>query len=436
MVCALMMSAMVFAALPAGAAESLVQNGDFSLGLDGWVAGKGATVDMEADNPRLEVGAQTDVTSVPMPIVAGKKYVINYKVDSPLDQLRTYIRWLGEDAQFMGDSLAVSEYVNGITTGSWSEKSMTATAPVGAHYMEFRFNIYKYESNTPTYIDDVTVTVTENLITNGDFETGSGSAATGWKLVNSTSTYAWGKTQSWVAPTETEDGCVSFTGGDEKIGYILQDVALLGGVQYKLQFNYKSTSAQGTRFYFNPSFGAYTSNGFSNLYLASTGGEWKSHVLYFKPTESKTYTLTFCERSKANASVCYVDDISLGAVAPTVAFYGEDGKIAQEMEAGNTYTAKYNGCGKDVTMMVAKYKKHANDVLALETVQIKTGTSTLVKENTAGSGTFPEIAGDLPFELTHSETVPTEGEYIYKAFVWDGTRPLQSLKTAMRATLQ
>ncbi len=108
MVCALMMSAMLFAALPVGAAESLVQNGDFSLGLDGWTGGgKNATVNTEDENPCLAINATANVTSMPMPIVAGKRYVVNYKVNSPSNQLRTYIRWLDEEAKFMGDASAV-----------------------------------------------------------------------------------------------------------------------------------------------------------------------------------------------------------------------------------------------------------------------------------------------------------------------------------------
>lgn len=433
MVCALMMSAMLFAALPVGAAESLVQNGDFSLGLDGWVAGKGATVDMEADNPRLEVGAQTDVTSVPMPIVAGKKYVINYKVESPLDQLRTYIRWLGEDAKFMGDAYVVDELVTGVTPGSWVEKITAATAPVGAHYMEFRFNIYKYESNTPTYIDDVTVTVTENLIVNGDFEKGSGSTATSWNRLYTTSGYGWGTTQSWVAPTETEGGYVSIKGGDSKIGGITQNVQLMTGVQYKLQFKYKSSTSDGVRFYINDTPAAYwPNNSTANTTLSKTDGNWVDHTFYFTVNTTKEYAIVFGERSKNASTDTYVSAVSLTVVEQTVAFYDAEGEKTEEIEEARS--AQYNGCGKNVLLMVATYKKLENNVLMLEDISTEEGTSTVVKEKSYA--TTPSVCGDIPFTLELPVDTSKEGEYIYKAFVWDGTTPIQSLKTAMRATLQ
>ncbi len=309
---------------------------------------------------------------------------------------------------------------------------MAATAPVGAHYMEFRFNIYKYESDTPTYVDDVAVSVTEELISNGDFETGSENAATGWTLVNPVATYAWGKTQSWVAPTETEDGHVKFIGGNTLTSFIQQSVQLLEGVQYKLQFKYKSPSADGVRFYVSGISGYTVPSTFNSITLSGTNDSWADHTFYFKAPTTQEYTITFGERSPNMASDSYVDDVSLTVVEQTVSFYDAEGESTTEIE--DARSAKYNGCGKDVLLVVATYKRLENNVMMLDEISTKEGSSSLVQE--VSYTTTPSVCGDIPFTLELPVDTSKEGDYIYKAFVWDSTAPIQSLKTAMRATLQ
>lgn len=213
MVCALMMSAMLFAALPAGAAEQ-VTNGDFESvdvngKAEGWTLAGSGEVITDGGNHYFALKAKSaSIISSPVDIVGGGTYCLKFNKNVPNDQLRVYFRWYNEEDKHLSD---VNTLYPAGTSGEWKEQTYVQTAPEDAAFLRFYFIVHNYsEGNPPTCIDDVTVTRVDNqqgeLLANGsleELENGTPKGFTGGTVVNDTVHTAGGKA---LKLTNTEAG--------------------------------------------------------------------------------------------------------------------------------------------------------------------------------------------------------------------------------------
>lgn len=310
-----------------------------------------------------------------------------------------------------------------LTDKGW--RKMLVIVPNGIGVTEIEVKLILSGAGT-VYFDDVSVKATDKLIDNGDLEgMTSDKTPTGWKFHDN---YAVRNTVEEITNasnsatgivTENGNNYFNISGNYSGLRFETDATRITIGTRYKLTLSYKGTVNEvGMIYKDKTSLGLFPAS-------ANNGTDWThNYEFYFTPTTATPAPFFIVLETKYGsvaAPGCF-DNITLEKA--------ETSERLEFYQNGTETTGKYTGFaddytagGKMVTLFVALYEKVGDD-LRLSDVKFDSGQAQLIGLTKAfasdADATVPK--SEAPLELMATVTIPdgSYGEYLVKAFAWDG----------------
>ncbi len=372
----------------------------------------------------------------------------------------TLLNTLTRDANGYGTDISVAVKP---TAGEWIKVQTTIALPVGADGVEIGIqSTTRDETLAARRYDNFSLTEKTNMLSNGDFEnvtfSGAEGTAADWFLKPNNVTESFS--------SDSHSGSSAFWVGDgQNDTYIQQFVPATGGLQYKLSFWMKVAStatknlkAKAFLYFYDKapvSSTEYAGTSVGTIEVrgtlqAPTDG-WRETVLYFTaPASAKgigvqIYSSGLSSGESPNKGLVMFDDVVLTTTSENVALLGISNSKpatvtrytsdavyqenvptwvddlqktvnvspAESLVGGSTYyAAAMTQNAAEAIVVFALYKKAENNVYIIEEMKIVNGTKAMAVVSTEGI------------------TVPADGEYVLKAYVWDaagGMKPIEKV---------